>query len=261
MNPGLGTTLWWLAFGGTHIVLSLRSIRSWLIDKLGLNGFISAYSLLAAGTFSGLVLYVAEHRLDGDGGMLFASLPPVEGALVLLSTFGLTLIVAGVIRYPSSPMALFRQRAVEPRGIQQISRHPFFAGVALWAGAHVLLSSTPAACAFFAGFVVLAVVGGVHQDRRLAAELGDGYREYLSATSFVPFAALLLGKQRIRTKEQPWLGYAIGLAVALALREVHAHIFDYGGAWIIATVLVGAVLATVGSRRLAKKKARRAAAA
>ena len=260
MDPGLGTTLWWLAFGGTHIVLSLSKIRSWLIDKLGMSGFIVGYSVLAAATFSGLVYYVAQHRHEGEGGLLFASIPPVQGGLLLASVVGFTLIVAGVIRYPSSPMALYRQRAVVPRGIQQITRHPFFAGVAIWAGAHVLLSTTPAVCAFFLGFVILAVVGGIHQDRRLAAELGDPYRDYLASTSWIPFVAIVTGKQRIRWKEQPWVGYAIGIAVSLALLEVHEHIFDYDGAWIIGTVLIGALLATLGSRRIAQKKARQAAA-
>ena len=145
-------------------------------------------------------------------------------------------------------MATFRHRVTSVRGLQQITRHPFFSGIAIWAAAHALLSPTTVTFVFFLGVIVLALVGGLHQDRRLVAELGEPYRAYVAATSFWPFVAIATRRQKLAWREQPWLGYAAGVGVSLALYRVHSHIFDHGGAYIIAFVSVGSLVAILGSR-------------
>ncbi|MGD8826923.1 MAG: NnrU family protein, partial [Myxococcales bacterium] len=126
--------------------------------------------------------------------------------------------------------------------------HPFFSGISIWAAAHTLLAPSRVSFIFFMGIVVLAVVGGLHQDRRMVAELGERYRSYLAATSFWPFVAIVTKRQRIRWSEQPWIAYGIGLAVSVGLYHVHDHIWDYGGAYVIVTVSVGSIIAIIGSR-------------
>lgn len=58
----------------------------------------------------------------------------------------------------------------------------------------------------------------------------------------MPFAAILAGRQRLVLREISVAGLAIGLGFAWGLRFVHAHIFDYGGAYVIATTVGGALL-------------------
>ncbi|UCH30236.1 MAG: hypothetical protein JSV06_04205 [Myxococcales bacterium] len=248
MHQGLVTALLWLGFGGTHVGLTVAPIRKRLVRALGEGGYVLLYSVVAIGTFSALVHYVALHRFEAPHGSLIASLPPVRGALLALSVFGFTLFIAAVLGYPRAPMAVFRHRALPVRGIQQITRHPFFSGIALWAAAHALLALSSVTFVFFFGVIVLSFVGGMHQDRRLIAELGEPYRSYVAATSFWPLVAVATKRQKIQWLEQPWIGYALGIVVSLGLYQVHDHIFDHGGAYVIGVTSLGSIMAILGSR-------------
>ena len=256
MHAAWITAALWFLFGGSHLLLSRRATRQRLISRFGETGFIALYSAVAILCFGALVHYVALHRDEGPKGWLLPTIPPISGALILASVLGLTLSIAGVVVYPQLPMAAFAHRSPRARGIQQITRHPFFVGIATWAAAHCLLSVHPVSFVFFLGFVLLALLGGIHQDRRLMAELGEPYRSYLASTSWVPFLAVLRGKQKLRWREQPWWAYALGLGSSLALRELHAHLFDFGGLWIALAFALGSIAAMLSSRLRAEHRKR-----
>ncbi|MGB3052545.1 MAG: NnrU family protein [Polyangiales bacterium] len=253
MQEGLVTALLWLLFGGSHVVLSIPAIRTRMVARLGEAGFILVYSLLAIGTFGALVHYVALHRFAEPQASLLVTIPPVRGALIALSVIGFSLFVAAVLVYPRLPMATFRHRVMPVRGIQQLTRHPFFSGIAIWAASHALLAPSTVTFVFFIGVVVLSFVGGLHQDRRLGAELGEPYLAYVAATSFWPLVAVITKRQTINWREQPWFAYGVGIGASLGLYEVHADIFSHGGAYVIAVVSIGSILAILSSRARARR--------
>ena len=248
MEEGLVAGLLWLVFGGTHVGLTMRPVRARLVRGLGEAGFIFLYSATAIATFAALVHYVALHRFDEPHAALLVTIPPVRGGLIALSVAGLSLFITGVLVYPRLPMAAFRHQVRPVRGVQQITRHPFFSGIATWAAAHALLAPSAVTFVFFIGVVVLALVGGMHQDRRLVAELGEPYRAYVAATSFWPLVAVVTKRQKIRLREQPWLAYGAGVGASLALYQVHDHIFDLGGAYVIGVISAGSIIAILNSR-------------
>lgn len=248
MHEGLVTALLWLLFGGTHVGLTTPPFRKRVTHALGEVGFVVLYSVIAIVTFAALVHYVALHRWEEPQAALLATIPPVRGALFALSVAGFSLFIAAVLLYPRLPMATFRHRVTPVRGIQQVTRHPFFSGIAIWAAAHSLLAPSQVTFVFFIGVVALTFVGAIHQDRRLIGELGEPYRAYVAATSFWPFVAVLTRRQRIRWREQPWLAYGVGIGASLGLYQVHDHIFDHGGAYVIGVVSVGSIVAIASSR-------------
>jgi uncharacterized membrane protein len=252
MEERLVTALLWILFGGTHIGLTMSPVRQRLARRLGDLGFIVVYSAVAIVTFAALVHYVALHRFAEPQASLLLTIPPVRGALIALSVIGFSLFITAVLVYPRLPMATFRHRITPARGVQQITRHPFFSGIAIWAAAHALLAPSGATFVFFCGLVVLAFVGGMHQDRRLVAELGDPYGAYVAATSFWPFVAVIAKRQEIRWRDQPWFGYGVGIGASLGLYHVHAHIFDHGGAYVVGFVSVGSIIALFNSRARAR---------
>ena len=79
--------------------------------------------------------------------------------------------------------------------------------------------------AFFAGFPIFAIVGGMHQDARKLVTMGDAYRRHYEATSLLPFGG---------PWERTWRGlkgipiwvYAVGVAVTVGLRMFHAQLFS-----------------------------------
>jgi uncharacterized membrane protein len=144
--------------------------------------------------------------------------------------------------YWDSPTAILMNRVRPARGLERVSSDPFFAGLTLLAGAHILLARRATDVVFFAGFIALAVVGTLHQGGKLRARYGASYDEYLAQTSSVPFAALLRGKQRFASGEMPYVTLALGALVAYALVRLHTGILAMHGLPIIVTAVGGSAL-------------------
>ena len=60
MDEGWVTALLWLLFGGTHVGLAARPIRSRLVRGLGETGFIALYSIVA-------IIWVTSVERDPSG--------------------------------------------------------------------------------------------------------------------------------------------------------------------------------------------------
>ncbi len=166
---------------------------------------------------------------------------------------GIVLTVVGAVGYPGSPYDMFRPPVRTPRGIERITRHPFFAGVALLGLAHALLATRLVGTVVFTGLALIAILGAWHQDAKLLARRGRPFADYLTATSAMPLAA---GTWSDLWRDLPWGALAAGGVVAYALRSVHDSIFAYGGAWVIVSVVGGAgYLTWLGWRRARRAKA------
>ncbi len=249
MEPTLGVGLLWVVFGGTHIGLAAGPIRGRLVARLGELGFIAFFYLVAATSFGVLVAYYAAHRFEGTAGLALASIPALCATLMVVAVAGLALTAPALAMYPSLPAALFGPPIGAVRGIERITRHPFFAGLALFALAHALLATRLVGTVFFAGFALLSALGAWHQDIKLLARRGTPYADYLAATSAVPFAAVVSGRQRLVWRELPVAALAVGFGIALALRARHDAIFAHGGAWVIGVVVGGGFIAGLNAWR------------
>ena len=187
-------------------------------DLLAELGFTVVFYLVAATSFSWLITYYAAHRFDGAPGLGLADIPALRWPLIIAIVAGVALMVAALAVYPRLPSALFEQRMRGPRGIERISRHPFFAGTALFAIAHALLATHAVGTVFFSGFALLSVLGAWHQDQKLLARRGRAYADYLTVTSAIPFAAIIAGRQSLVWSELEVGSLAVGVVVALALQ-------------------------------------------
>ena len=253
MEPALTAALLWLVFGATHIGLATRRVRAALVAHLGEYGFAALFSLVASAAFAVAIAYFAAHRNEGAAGLALANVAPLRRALIALSVTGIVLVSAGSATYVGSPYDLFAARVRAPRGIERITRHPFFAGLALFALAHALIAPHLIGTVGFAGLALVPIIGARHQDAKLLARGGKAYADYLAATSAVPFAAILSGRQRLVWSELPLGAFAIGLVVAAVLRTVHGSIFANGGVWVIVSVVGGAAIFTWQSARRARR--------
>lgn len=245
MRPAVIVAFLWFLFAGTHIGLATRPVRTFLVSRLGQLGFSFVFSAIAAVTFPLFINYYANVRFDGAAGLDLARFVLFRYAAIGAIMGGIVLMSASLWSFPASAMALVDPRPLAPRGMERITRHPFFVGVALLGITHALLATRLVGMVAFGGFAILAIAGAMHQDRKLLAELGSPYRDYLAATSLVPFAAIARGRQRIVWGEMPLFGLVVGVALAFALRSVHASIMGHGGAWVIGVVLGGAALAMI----------------
>src|SRR5207247_631478 len=189
---------------------------------------IATCSLIAAVSFSVLVHYDTLHRFDGPPGLALGAVPALRWTLMAVVVVGIVLIAASLVVYPRSPMALFNKTVRAPRGIERVTRHALFVGVALLGAAHALLATRLVGTVLMGGLAVVAVAGAWHQDRKLLRQRGEPYAAYLEATSTVPFGAIVAGRQRLAWSELPAGALALGVVLAVVLRTVHGSIFAHG---------------------------------
>src|SRR5438093_11386298 len=138
MAPLLGILALWALFGGTHIALASGRVRAALVARLGEGGFALVFSLVAAVSFAALVSFYAAHRFDGPAGPALGAVPALRWTLMAVVAAGVVLMSGSLAVYPRSPMALFNRAVRSPRGLERVTRHPFFVGVALLGAAHAL---------------------------------------------------------------------------------------------------------------------------
>lgn len=252
MEPVLVVALLSFVFLASHIGLETSRIRSTLVARFGESAFVTLFSLAATVLFAMLFLYYAAHRFDGMRGLALGRLPAVRWTLIVSIAAGITLMGGGLVGYPDSPYNARGHNFREPYGLERVTRHGFFVGNFLLTAPHALLATHLTGTVLFSSLAVLSVAGARHQDERLLRRGGEAYAQYLAATSILPFAAIISGRQRLVWKELPLKGFLIGLGLAVMLRAVHDQIFAFGGLLVIASVIatVGflALVSWIGSR-------------
>lgn len=227
--------LGWLAFGGTHTLLSHPPLRDRLVARLGDRGFLLAYSLVAFATFGPLAWIFFTERVSAA--VPLPALVTVPGGwwLTMAMMFvALNLIVIGFSQ-PNPVSALMAgtggaesggaEREPAARGALRITRHPAFMGVALAGLAHWLVNPAPIDRAFFGGMAIYAVLGCAHQDWRRRRSGGASLERFFAETSFLPFVAIAQGRNRFVFGELRPAILAVAAALFGLLFFTHHRIF------------------------------------
>ena len=257
MEHVITIALAWILFAATHIGLAAAPISDPLRAKLGAQGFLALFSVVAVITLGLLVNLYAGASTLGPAGLALGRIEGVRFALIGLSGFGVVCIIAALTDYPLSAYAMSSAgQKPEPRGFERITRHGFAIGLSLVAVAHALLATKLTGTVFFSALALFGILGSMHQDAKLRARHTEEHSEYLAKTSLFPFVAILAGRNRLVLAELRTSGLIAGLVVAWMLREAHPSIFAGGGIYVMATVVGGAMLATIQDARRAKRKAR-----
>ncbi len=186
MSTALWTTgLAGAAFLASHLGLSGAAVRGRLVGRLGEKGFQVLYALVALLALGAMIAgYVQAAHTD----FLWIPGHGLRHLPLLVMPVALPLIAGGVLAPNPS--------AVGATGVLRVTRHPVMWGIALWAAVHIVANGDLASLLFFGGFLLTAILGSLHLDRRMAAEQGERWRRFAAVTSYVPFAALLGGRQR-----------------------------------------------------------------
>jgi len=239
MDPVLRVSLGLALFAATHLGLAWPPIRQPLVARLGPFGFTAFYSVVAWITFGIAVSVYAAHADAGPPGLALGADPIVRVVAIALIALGVMLMVGAFADYGSSPFAIGSRRVREPVGLERVTRHPFFVGAALLGLAHALVAPRLVGAILTGGLGALSLLGSHLQDRKHAALRGEAFERYLAQSSLLPFVAIAAGRQRFVASELPYGRLAAGLAIAVALRAVHGHLFAHGGLYVIAALVIG----------------------
>lgn len=225
MTGGIGqVALAGLFLLASHFGVSSTGLRPWLVARLGQGLYLGLYSLVAAVGFWWLVAaYRAAPVL-----VVWDYAPWQSWVPVLVNPFAFLLIVASLSqRNPTSVgQAGALDRAESAFGILRVTRNPFLWGVTLWALAHMVPNGEAAALLLFGTLALLAGLGSVLLDARLARSGGEGWARFADVTSNLPFAAIVAGRQRLVAREIGLL--RLGAALLLYGGILHAHASLFG---------------------------------
>lgn len=220
MDPARLIFVWWLAFGGSHMLMSSVPVRTRLVAALGEWPFRGLYSLVSFATFIPLVITYFQHKHTGPLLWAIPLNPFVLGLLYFGNALAFILIAGG---YLSPSPAMVGMTAVRHRPIHDLTRHSLFMGIGLWALMHLVSNGFSSDVVFFGGFVVFAIAGSWHQDARLIKTRGDAYRRFVEETPFFP----LTGKHTLRgLKGFPLRAVFAGILTTIVIRYFHAAWFS-----------------------------------
>jgi uncharacterized membrane protein len=225
MDATVWIALWAALFLGTHFALSWDAVRSRLINAVGLQGFLGIYSVVAFATLGPLIYEFASHKHAGPILWYLRANGPIRWFTWILMYLALVLFVASLINPNPGGLGAPKTSSSEPRGILKITRHPGFVAFTLFGLAHMLMNGWAGDVIFFGTFPALGIFGGLHQDARKLRELGESYLEFKAKTSFVPFAALINGRQRWTSADMPWAAIGAGTVLTIAIVALHPIIF------------------------------------
>lgn len=177
------------AFLLSHAVPVRPPVRPWLVARLGLRGYIAAYSALSLGLLWWLIVEAARAPY-------VEVIPPLQlfrWVPVLVMPVVCLLAVAGIgVDNPLSFGGMGR-RPFDPErpGVLGVSRHPLPLALVLWALAHLLANGDLAHVILFGLFAVFAGAGMAMIDRRRQREMGrDRWHEMARNTAWLSLAGL-----------------------------------------------------------------------
>lgn len=205
-----------LLFLASHAIPVRPPVRPWLVARLGLRGYIIAYSLLSLLILAWLIGAAARAPFVGvlPYWEIFRWVP------LLLMPLACLLAVAGMMRQNPLSFGGIGIAPFDPEkpGILEVSRHPLLAAMALWGGAHLLANGDLAHMILFGLFAGFAWMGMGIIDKRKQRQMGQAEWARLSRNT-ARLNPTCLRPAPIET--------ALAAAVFLALLVLHAPVIGY----------------------------------
>jgi uncharacterized membrane protein len=177
-----------------HFGVSGTRLRDALTGKLGEQPYRGLFSLASLAGIGWIIYAYRRAPLIPTWGFL----PGMRPAAYVLVFVAFLFAVIGVLT--PSPTQVGTESRLDPaaaRGIVRITRHPFLWGVSLWAATHLIVNGDLASLVLFGSLFVLAIGGTASIDAKRRRRFAQRWREFASATSSVPFAAIARGDNRL----------------------------------------------------------------
>jgi uncharacterized membrane protein len=218
-----GSFLWLivaaLAFVGSHFILSGTPLRGVLAKALTEAGYLGLFSVIAAITIVWLAWAYAEAPYEE----LWYSGPWLKTLTWIIMIPAVLFFVLGFATpNPTAVQAerLFAEQDVV-QGVLRVTRHPVMWGFGLWGIAHIIANGDVGSLIFFGALTLLAFGGSASQEFRKRQLLGASWDRFAAATSFVPFAAILGGRNRLVWSEIGWWRVLLAVVAYVALVGFH----------------------------------------
>ena len=203
-----------------HSVPAIAPVRAGAIALLGRRTYLGLYSLVSVVVLA----WVFQAALSTDYIPLWEPAGWQADVTLVAAPFGLFLVIAGLLS--ANPLSISLRQDTTPGAITRITRHPVLWGFLVWSLGHLLPNGDLRSLILFGGLGLFTVSGFSVLDRRARKRLAGRWDQMARASSLVPFAAILAGRNRLRI-DAPLLAAATlsALVTAWLLLGGHAALF------------------------------------
>jgi uncharacterized membrane protein len=179
-----------------HFGVSGTRLRDALVARLGPGPYRGAFALASLLGLAWMI-YAFRHAPNVP---LWGFVPGFRPASYVLVFIAFVLVVLGNSTPSPTRVGMESKVAQGPqiaKGIVRITRHPFLWGVALWAVVHLIVNGDLAGVILFGSLLLLALGGPLSIDAKRRRDFGEQWAQFAGATSNVPFAAIVAGRNRL----------------------------------------------------------------
>ncbi len=209
-------------FTALHGVSSTR-LRPWFIARFGRKAFMLLLSAVTTILF--VWMWFAYRRATHEIETIFwasdINIRVFSAGIMYIAILLLVWMVTNSPRVLISGEHLLRDEN-DMRGVLRITRHPMMWPLAMWALVHMLNNADMAGFVYFGYFAALAIGGTLMIDARRKRHMGrPGWERIASASSNIPFMAIIQGKTRLDLRELGWWRPLVALIIWATILHFH----------------------------------------
>lgn len=201
-----------LGFLLIHFV-SATNIRTVVVEKWGMNAWMSLFSVVSLGFF---VWMVIEYMRAGQYEILWVLPIWWLWVNVVLMFVAIFFIIMGNIPDKAARLG---------KGVFAITRHPTNWGMAIFAAAHMASNGSVEAQLFWGSLLGTGVIGSYFLDKR---KLKSGEERWVKSpenSSWLPFWAIITGRAKLRVADFKLMPVMIAVLVFIVAMFVHVRVF------------------------------------
>jgi uncharacterized membrane protein len=206
---------------GIHLGVAGTRLRDAVVGRIGDAAFRIVFSALSVL----VLLLLVRAWAEAPTALLWVAPDWLRWVAVIVMLPAFMLFVGSLtVRNPTA-VGPREQMGRPPRGMIRVTRHPMLWSFSIWAALHLLNNGDSASVVFFGAFLVTALAGMPSIDAKLARRDPDTWQALSAATSIVPFAAIVAGRNRFVPNEIGWLTAGLGVAAWIVLLLAHPWLF------------------------------------
>ena len=196
-------------FLGMHWIVSGSPLRGVIVARTGEGPFKAVFALVITVSIVWMGFAYAHAPYVETWGTA-GGFKPLSWVLMALA---FVLLAASATDKNPTTLGLLPPDQVEARGMVRITRHGGLFGLGLWGLAHFLVNGDWASHLLFGSFAFQGLIAPLNLDRKYRRRYGAAWETFARQTSYLPFVAILQGRNRLVLGEINWIAVAVALGL------------------------------------------------
>ena len=210
-----------LFFLGMHWIISGSPLRTPIVNLLGEQLFKALFALTIAGSLIWMGMAFAAAPYIETWGTATA-LKPVS---LVLMFFAFLMLTTGALDKNPTTLGLVPPDQVEARGMVRITRHAGLLGLGLWGLAHLIVNGDVASHWLYGTIAFEGLIAPLNLDRKYRARYGEAWKKFTEQTSYLPFVAIISGRNKLVLSELNIWGALVGVGLFAFVLYFHQSWF------------------------------------